>query len=262
MLKNVLFFVLIALFLGSCTSDNVVLVPLSIELQFRSDYPNAEDVSWVDLGNDVYEVSFVHNFEEVTVDYRSTQTKKSCVSFDENHDGSHDKGDRHPREEVSLDSLCEGITSYISTNYPGYNTDKAYKFTRDSVTSFMVLISNDSTKFRLLFDVDCNFVKVANGHIGGGHHGGHGPHGGGGHHGGGSGPGHGNDGGHGSYVDITTLPANLIAYVSTNYSGYSVHKAKKIKFDGVENIVIVLKDANGNIKKLLFDTSGNFIKEL
>jgi Putative beta-lactamase-inhibitor-like, PepSY-like len=262
MLKNLVFIFFASVAMFSCTKDtNDVVAPQEVETAFRAQYPQAEDVSISELPNGMYEVAFVHNYGEFLADF-DVDGVLHTVSRDHNHDGSHDSQDRHKHDVINVDSLCDAAKMYIATNYAGYTIDRAYKTNRDSLKSILVLISNDTSKVRLVFDLDCNFIKVATGHVGGGHHG-NGNHGG-GHHGNGgnNGNGHGEGHGHGSPVNLDSLPASVLTYVQTNYSGYELHKAKKLSKDGVTNYVVVVKNADGTYKKLLFDLNGIFIKEL
>jgi hypothetical protein len=257
MLKR-LFFLMIGItsFLASCTKDTTEDVPANVLASFRTDFPTAEDETWVALENGIYEVAFVGNYSELMADYDASGVLRT-VTNDLNHDGCHDGLDRPKHDGLNLDSLCAGVTDYIAANYAGYTINKAFKTKRDSLSSILVLISNDTSRLRLVFDLDCNFIKVAKGHIGGGHNGGgHGP----GH--GGHGPGHGGGHGHGMNISLDSLPASIAAYVNDNYSGFTLFKAKKLSKKGTKGYVVVIKNADGSYKRLLFDLNGVFVKEL
>ena len=59
-------------------------------------------------------------------------------------------------------------------------------------------------------------------------------------------------------VAINTLPANVSAYVTKNYAGYTIKRAGK---DADGNLLVGLDNGTGH-KVLKFDSSGNFKEEL
>lgn len=91
---------------------------------------------------------------------------------------------------------------------------------------------------------DLLFLATADSSVTGGHHG----------HGGPKGKG----GGKMTQIDVTSLPSNVTSYISTNYVGSTVKHAAKTD-SGYYAVHIVLTDSTH--KGLLFDASGNFLRE-
>ncbi|MBK8955093.1 MAG: hypothetical protein IPM34_06000 [Saprospiraceae bacterium] len=59
-------------------------------------------------------------------------------------------------------------------------------------------------------------------------------------------------------TDPTSLPGNLTDYLDVNYSGYVIKRAGTTK----SGEYVIAIEWNGEIKALLFDNQGNFVKEL
>jgi hypothetical protein len=101
------------------------------------------------------------------------------------------KGKLTPIDSTALPSK---VISYITTNYAGAQVKFA---ATDSLGQYVVGISLNSTHTGLLFDASGNFIQIIE-----------------------------------KYgkkakltaVDITTLPASVTSYVTTNYSGYTIKK--------------------------------------
>lgn len=60
-------------------------------------------------------------------------------------------------------------------------------------------------------------------------------------------------------IDIATLSATISAYIATNYAGATINKAG---VDSLGNFYVKIMKADSSYIGLLFDASGNFVKEL
>jgi hypothetical protein len=142
------------------------------------------------------------------------------------------KGKDDPKKDltaINIATLSATITTYISTTYVGSKVEKAY--TDSNGNFFVVVVKADGTKVAVLFDAKGVFVKEL--------------------------PKHGK--GALTVIDVATLPATITTYVSTNYAGYTVHKAYT---DGSGNYLLSLKNTKGVEVRLLFDVNGVFVKVL
>lgn len=129
---------------------------------------------------------------------------------------------------IEITALPATITTYVNTNYAGSTIKFAGK---DEKGQTVVGVSLNNVETGLLFDVNGVFVQnLAN---------------------------------YGkkaklTEVDITTLPASVRTYVTSNYAGYTIRKAGK---DTDGNLLVGLK--NDTTKKVLkFDSTGKFVEEL
>ncbi len=140
------------------------------------------------------------------------------------------KGKDDPKKDltaIDIATLSATITTYISTTYAGSTVTKAY--TDANGNFFVVVTKADGTKVAVLFDAKGVFVKEL--------------------------PKHGK--GALTTIDITTLSTAITTYVSTNYAGYTVHKAY---IDENGNYLVSLKDKAGAVVRLQFDAKGVFVK--
>lgn len=71
-------------------------------------------------------------------------------------------GGGHPMgTALTADQLPAAITTYLTTNYAGYTFGRAEQgTTRDGVTIYAVMITQNSTKYFLLFDANGAFISV------------------------------------------------------------------------------------------------------
>ena len=130
---------------------------------------------------------------------------------------------------IDVATLSATITTYVSTTYAGSTVEKAYT---DSNGNFFVVVKKaDGTKVAVLFDAKGTFVKEL--------------------------PKHGK--GALNTIDVATLSAAITTYVSTNYAGYTIHKAYT---DASGNYLVSLKDKAGAVVRLQFDANGVFVKVL
>ncbi|MDR6561351.1 MULTISPECIES: PepSY-like domain-containing protein [unclassified Arcicella] len=125
-------------------------------------------------------------------------------------------------------ALPATITTYISTNYAGATIKYAGK---DAQGQYVVGVSLNNVETGLLFDANGVFVKALQ---------------------------HYARKAKLTEVDITTLPATLTSYITTNYAGYTVKRAGK---DADGNIYVAISDGT-NRKVLLFDATGAFKQAL
>lgn len=62
---------------------------------------------------------------------------------------------------ITADKLLPAITTYLTKNYAGYTFGAAYQATtRDGVTIYAVMITQNATKYLLLFDANGVFISV------------------------------------------------------------------------------------------------------
>ncbi len=138
---------------------------------------------------------------------------------------------------VAIEDLPASITDYITQNYPDATIDRAFK---KGTGDYIVLIKTVDGAIKILeFDTNGAFVKELERKK-------HGPNG---------------PKDHRkklNEVDPTTLPSAITDYITTNYAGATIVKAGTTR----DGDYIVALDWNGSPKVLLFDTAGNFIKEL
>ncbi|MDI9878143.1 PepSY-like domain-containing protein [Flectobacillus longus] len=133
------------------------------------------------------------------------------------------KGKLTPIDSTALPSK---VISYINTNYAGAQVKFA---ATDSLGQYVVGISLNSTHTGLLFDASGNFIQIIE-----------------------------------KYgkkakltaVDITTLPASVASYVTTNYAGYTIKKAGT-NADG--NLFVGIANDTTRVV-LVFDSTGTFVK--
>ena len=164
-------------------------------------------------------------------------------------------------QEVAVSSVPDAIAVYLSENYPDADISAIFKLV-NSDTVYAVTLN---TSELLAFDgdgahlghgnpgLDCDSTgwqpgDSTGGHHGGGHHGG--GHHGGGHHGGG------NPGG----ISTDSIPAAIAAYVSANYTGYTIHHAWNDTLCQFGTVTEVMIDSTRAAhKKLVFDANGLFL---
>ena len=75
--------------------------------------------------------------------------------------GGPGKGGAPQGTQLTADKLPAAVTTYLTANYAGYTFGDAYQATtRDGVTVYAVMITQNSTKYFLLFDANGAFVSV------------------------------------------------------------------------------------------------------
>jgi len=177
----------------------------------------------------------------------------------------------HNLTAVDATSLPTAITTYISTNYAGATVKEALK---DAQGNYVVAITINSAVKVLLFKADGTFVKVVDGKPGHDHgdstkH--HMPGDSAKHHTPGdslhhpkpaigdsthhSRPGQGSDL---TTVAVSSLPATITSYISTNYAGATIDKAVQEKTSSDYIVAITTTDKKRVV--LLFGSDGTFKK--
>lgn len=148
--------------------------------------------------------------------------------------GKHKPGKGHELKRIPLDQLSQTIKEYVSQNYPDAIIEVALT---DKAGNFYTIIKlSDGTVKILQFDANGNFVKELDRK----HKGPKDPK------------------KKLTKVDPADLLPAIVSFIETAYSGATIKRAGSTH-DG--NFIVVL-DVNGGHKVLLFDATGNFIKEL
>ena len=149
----------------------------------------------------------------------------------------------------SIDSLSSTIKTYIASHYPGDTIKRAERRTRDSVTTYAVLIDNGTRVKVLIFSATGVFLREST-YVGGGHRGGGG-------HGGGQGGGHGQD----DQISIDSLPQSIPLYITATYAGYTIERAEKERNRSTGVITYEVAIMSGTTRKvLIFDATGAFLR--
>ncbi|MFD2934609.1 PepSY-like domain-containing protein [Spirosoma flavum] len=177
----------------------------------------------------------------------------------------------HSLTAVNVTSLPAAITTYISTNYAGATVKEALK---DAKGDYVVAITVNSVVKLLLFKADGTFVKEADikaGHAPGDSAKHHMPGDSAKHHMPGDSANHpkpsvGDSAHHprpGQGPDLTTvavssLPAAITSYISTNYAGATIDKASQEKKS--TDYVVVITTSDKKHVLLLFGSDGTFKK--
>jgi len=132
----------------------------------------------------------------------------------------------HFGEAVAIEDLPSGVADYVATNYPDGTIAHAKLFEEQ----YYVGVKSETSKTILIFDANGNFIEER-----AATHGGHG----------------------GNYLAVEDLPAAITDYVTANYAGAEIVKAK-LKKDG-EYAVFLMNDTTKIL--LVFDSEGNFLYE-
>jgi hypothetical protein len=132
--------------------------------------------------------------------------------------------------EIDIATLTSTITTYITTNYPGSTINRAGT---DTLSNFYIKITKaDGTHVGLLFDKNGVFVKEIM---------------------------KGRKDDKGNEISVSNLPANVTAYITTNYAAAKIKRAKKLT-DG--SFVVIIEQADDTYLGLVFDASGVFISTI
>ncbi|MFT5886489.1 MAG: hypothetical protein ACI9IP_002957 [Arcticibacterium sp.] len=152
--------------------------------------------------------------------------------------GGGTNGERPQLTEVTIGDLSSTITDYINTNYAGSSIDKAGT---DAEGNFIVGITQaDESHKGLLFDAAGTFQNELEGRKGG------------------------KKGGKGdrpqlTEVTVADLSSTITDYINTNYADATIDKAGT---DAEGNFIIGLSLSDETQKRLLFEATGIFQKEL
>lgn len=141
------------------------------------------------------------------------------------HRGGHEHPDRiHP------DSLPSKILEYIAANY----ASDTIRHAKLHDNQYFVALESHTI---LIFDADGNFVKATTAEeqsCGGGGH------------------------GHGKSIAIEDLPAVITDYITANYAGSTI---KKARYEEGEKYVVGIQTSDGKKKIVVFDENGVFLFE-
>lgn len=161
--------------------------------------------------------------------------------------------DENSYNEQSIDiaSLPAAITQYVDNYYPDASISEASLISSDETNYLLTLNTNEELAFSKSGSYLGNSSAIQTGHHGhGGHHGTGNGHGG-GHHG------HGN---HANDISVDSLSADILNYISTNYSGYSALHAEIDTMCQFGNVTEVMIGISGSSPvKLVFDTANVFV---
>lgn len=158
---------------------------------------------------------------------------------------SHDR-----RDTIAFSSLPSAATAYLSANYPGYTSHKAFtiKDASGTVQGYVAIIQYNGNPVGLKFDASGTFVKVLEqreGHdlLGRGHHEG--------------GCFQNRDGKQRDTIALSALPSSITTYLASNYSSDTLVRAFKTRDSGY----VVLSQNNG-LFATIFNASGSFVNRI
>ena len=237
---------------GITSSIQTISLPKSVTDLVLQQYPNYAIVN-TEMSNTGgkyrYHVNIENGSEQLSLTYDNQWGNLVTERGHKGPGGFNGKGDKkHPKDStrtpIKLEDLCQGAKDYAAANYAGYELKKALKRDSAGVITYIVLLVKPGTQpVALVFDADCNFVKVAElpfCHGKGGHGKGHGK---------------------GTPVDLTTIPTTVTDFLAASYSGFTISKAALIEGKGDQRYVVEI--VSGTEKKvLLFDKNWVFVKEL
>jgi len=156
----------------------------------------------------------------------------------------------HLLDSIGTSSLPAAITDYLTVNYAGYTFEKAYadKDASGNITGYVVIIQFNGNPVGLKFDASGNFILVLEQREGrdldgdGWHEGGRFCN---------------RDGQHKDTVTLTSLPANVLSYFTSNYPQDTLLRAY---LNRDSSYVIFSKDNGAFVT--VFDSSGTFVKRI
>jgi hypothetical protein len=159
-------------------------------------------------------------------------------------------GPRAHRDSVAFSSLPASVGTYLSANYSGYTSQKAFaiKDSTGAVQGYVVVINYNGKPVGLKFDASGNFLQVLEQREG------HDLRGDGWHHGGRFDD---RDGLKRDTIALSALPAAIKNYYATNYATDTLVRA----FQGKDGSFVVLS-VNAGAYATVFDASGNFVKRI
>ncbi len=159
--------------------------------------------------------------------------------------GSHDK-----RDTIAFSSLHSSVTTYLTANYSGFTSQKAFSIKDASGTlqGYVAVIQFNGNPVAIKFDASGTFVQVLEqreGHdlLGSGHHEG--------------GCFENRDGRQRDTIALSALPLNITSYFISHYVSDTLVRASKTRDGGY----VVLSKNNG-IFATLFDASGAFVSRV
>jgi hypothetical protein len=134
---------------------------------------------------------------------------------------------------VAITALPQVIKDYIAKNYVGFTIIAAHTHTNDTTGKIDVLITNATTSVSKAVQFDAKGVFVAEKAKG--------------------------IKGQFAHTELAAaaIPASITAYITKNYTGYTVYKA----FKDVNNAVhVVIKSDTLGVKVLQFDSANTFVQ--
>jgi hypothetical protein len=154
------------------------------------------------------------------------------------------------RDSVASASLPDSVLSFLSANYSGYGFQRAFeiKDSAGTIGGYVVIISFNGKPVGLLFDSSGRFSRVLeqreHGDLEGNgwHHGGRFDD---------------RDGKHRDTIAITSLPASISSYMTTNYPSDTLIRA----YQNRDSSVLVIS-RNDGLFATIFNSSGSFIKRV
>ena len=184
-----------------------------------------------------YGVIIQFNGNPIGLKFDASGTFLQILEQREGHDllghGWHDGGrfedrDGRERDTIALGSLPSSVLTYFSNHY---STDTLVRASKTRSGGYIVLSKNNGL-FATTFDANGTFVNRMQL------------------------PAH---NGRGNSIAQSSLPANVLSYLSTTYPGYVFNKAFSITMGGVIQGYCVVIDANNTKYGIQFDAAGNFI---
>ncbi|HYM93365.1 MAG TPA: PepSY-like domain-containing protein [Chitinophagaceae bacterium] len=133
------------------------------------------------------------------------------------------------KDTVALNALLSDIINYMNANYPQDTLLNAFKSRNDSS---YVIISKDNGLFATVFDAIGNFVKRVTLPT---------------------------QSGICIRIVQSTLPPNVLSYLTTTYPNYIFNKAFAVHLNSVLQGYIIIINANNTKYAVRFDASGNFV---
>lgn len=156
----------------------------------------------------------------------------------------------HVLDSVAQSALPSSTSNYLTTNYAGFTFQKAFveKDSAGTVTGYVVIIMYNGNPVGLKFDASGNFIRVLEQREG------HDLSGKGYHEGGCFGD---RDGQHKDTISLSTLPASITSYFTTNYPQDTLVRAYKNN----DSSYIVFSVDNGSFATV-FDANGTFVRRV
>lgn len=138
----------------------------------------------------------------------------------------HKGGDRDSVSKVAVADLPAAITNYITTNYASATIVTA---ALDATRGYIVMIKQGTERKALLFATDGTFTQEIVRGIGKGY----------------------------TAIEVSTLPAAVTTYITTNYAGATIKAAGK---NSTGQFKVIVQPTSGRRVELLFAADGTFVQ--
>lgn len=230
------------------TAGDSIVIPAAVQSFIATTYPDytIKGAHKLNMRKDttiVYEVDIVSTTDAKDVYFDANWTFVSDASKAIGDRGGKHGGKGSPKNHK--DSLSTGtaidpttipasVTTFISTNYTGYTVLKGRTRTINGVVSKELVISNTTDLKVLVFDANWTFISEQLKSVG---------------------PEKG-----GTALDITTIPASVTTYITTNYAGYSIKSAVSRTRNSVVSYEVTISDGTTK-KRIIFDANWAFVNE-